>query len=781
MKSSIEENSLEKGVKIRVTGVVQGIGFRPFIYRLSHRLGLKGYVLNRGDAGVEIVVEGERERITDFCNAIKEEKPALSRIESFKIKWMPFKGDFDSFIIKESNKEKGSPKGAVFPPDIRICNDCRKEIFDKSSRRYNYPLISCTNCGPRFTVIENLPYDRERTSMKEFPLCESCAKEFIDPTTRWLNAQTMACPICGPRVMLYENDGTLIESKDPIEVAARLISKGYILAIKGRGGIHLAVKTSENEPVIKLRQRRKKSNKPFAVMSPDLTAINTFAIPTSLEKQLLSSFQRPIVVIKKRTSSVIPKEIAPGIDTIGAMLPYSGIHHLLFKHLNELALVMTSANQPSEPMLIQNEKAISRLGNIVDYFLLNNRQIFQRADDSVVKIVAQKETFLRRSRGYVPEYVSLPFKGINAIGVGPETNVTTTIIKSDKAFMSQHIGDVDNLTTLNALKEALNHYLTLLNPEKIDVVCCDLHPNFLTTRYAKELSSEFNCEFRPVQHHDAHLKALMVDMKISEPIILIAIDGFGYGAFDEQAWGGEILEGDLRSFTRPGSLSPQPMPGGDLCAYYPCRMLGSILFDELGENETRNLLRTYCIQGFKHGDQEIDVMLRQLEQNINVPLTTSAGRFLDAVSALLSVCQIRTYEGEPAIRLEAVAREGKTIKLPIEDYITYKKGRTLLNTSRILLDLVKLKEEGVQKKNIASTAQYTIAKGLSDIAIEIAKERGINIVGVSGGVAYNDFIVKTIRKSIRQSNLIFAQHKRIPPGDGGISIGQAIAGAIKLQ
>ncbi len=772
---------MEKRAKIHVTGVVQGIGFRPFIYRLAHRLDLKGYVLNRGDAGVEIVVEGEKEIISYFCNAIREEKPTLSRIESFKIKWMPFSGDYDSFIIKESSKEKGSPKGAVFPPDIAICDDCRKEIFDKKSRRYNYPLISCTNCGPRFTVIEGLPYDRERTSMKEFPLCESCAKEFMDPTTRWLNAQTMACPICGPRVMLYEKNGALIKSKDPIKDAARLISEGHILAIKGRGGIHLAVKTSEDRPVIKLRQRKKKSNKPFAVMSPDLTAIEKFAIPTSLEKQLLSSFQRPIVVIKKRTPSVLPEEISPGLDTIGAMLPYSGIHYLLFKHLDELALVMTSANQPSEPMFIQNEKAISKLGNIVDYFLLHNRQIFQRNDDSVVKIVAQNETFLRRSRGYVPEYIKVPFKDINAIGVGPETNVTLTFVKSDKAFMSQHIGDVDNLATLNALKEALHHYMNLLNPEKIDVVSCDLHPNFLTTKYAKELASRFDCELIPVQHHDAHLKALMVELKTYEPIILIAIDGFGYGAFDESAWGGEILEGDLSSFSRPGSLSPQPMPGGDLCAYYPCRMLGGILFNDLGTEEIRNLLKKYCIQGFKHGDQEIDVMLRQLEQNINVPLTTSAGRFLDAVSALLNICQFRTYEGEPAIRLEAVAREGKPLKLPIEDYIVYEKERILLDTSRILLDLVKLNEKGEQTKNIANTAQYVIAKGLSDIALEVAKERGIDIIGVSGGVAYNDFIVRTIGESVKQDNLKFAQHKLIPPGDGGISIGQAIAGATKLQ
>ncbi|MFX1518546.1 MAG: carbamoyltransferase HypF [Promethearchaeota archaeon] len=770
-----------KRAKIHVTGVVQGIGFRPFIYRLAQRLNMKGYVLNRGDAGVEIVVEGEKEVILDFCNAIKEEKPVLSRIESFKIKWSSFNGNFDSFTIKESSKEKGSPKGAVFPPDIAICDDCRKEIFDKNYRRYNYPLISCTNCGPRFTVIEGLPYDRERTSMKEFPLCESCAKEFIDPTTRWLNAQTMACPICGPRVRLYEKDGTLIESKNPIEVAARLISEGSILAIKGRGGIHLAVKTSEDGPVIKLRQRRKKSNKPFAVMSPDLIAIEKFAIPTSLEKELLLSFQRPIVVIRKRTPFIIPEEIALGLDTIGVMLPYSGIHYLLFKHLDELALVMTSANQPSEPMFIQNEKAIRNLGNIVDYFLLHNRQIFQRNDDSVVKIVAQKETFLRRSRGYVPEYITVPFKNINAIGVGPETNVTLTLIKSDKAFMSQHIGDIDNLTTLNALKEALDHYMNLLNPEKIDVVCCDLHPSFLTTRYAKELSSRFDCEVIPVQHHDAHLKALMADLKTYEPMILIAIDGFGYGAFDELAWGGEILEGDLRSFTRPGSLIPQPMPGGDFCTYYPCRMLGSILYREIGEDRVRNLLRKYCIQGFKHGDQEIDVMLRQLEHSINVSLTTSAGRFLDAVSALLNLCQFRTYEGEPAIRLEAVARNGKPIKLPVEDYILYEKGRILLDTSRILLDLVELKEKGVPAKNIASTAQYAVAKGLSEIALEIAKERGINIIGVSGGVAYNDFIVRTIGEHIKQDNLKFAQHTRIPPGDGGVSIGQAIAGAAKFQ
>jgi len=312
---------LKTRAEIHVTGVVQGIGFRPFIYRLAHRLSLKGYVLNLGDAGVEIIVEGEKERIDIFCDEITKEKPELSRIESFKIKWAPFNGDFDSFVIRKSSKKKGSPKGAVFPPDIAICNDCRKDIFDRNSHRYNYPLISCTNCGPRFSVIESLPYDRERTSMKEFPLCKTCAKEFTDPTTRWLNAQTMACPICGPRVSLYEKNGSLIEVKDSIEIAARLISEGYVLAIKGIGGIHLVVKTSEAEPVIKLRTRRKKSNKPFAVMSPNLNALEKFTIPTPLEKKLLLSFQRPIVVLKKRTPSVLPEEIAPGLDTIGLFLP----------------------------------------------------------------------------------------------------------------------------------------------------------------------------------------------------------------------------------------------------------------------------------------------------------------------------------------------------------------------------------------------------------------------------------------------------------------------------
>ncbi len=546
-KADERENfDLKARAKINVQGIVQGIGFRPFIYRSATKRGLTGYVLNMGDAGVRILVEGEKDVIKDFIKNMDKEKPPLSKIINLSTEWKEFKEEFDDFSIIKSKKGKKGPEIGVFPPDISICSDCIQDIFNKG-RRNNYVLISCTNCGPRFTVIDDLPYDRERTSMIDFPLCDICRIEFNDPITRWLNAQTMACPICGPSVFLTDNEGNRLKEEDPIKKTAEILEKGNIVAIKGIGGIHLAVITSVDEPVVELRKRRRKSEKPFAVMSPDLESVQKFAFFQKSEEELLTSFRRPIVILKKRNPFPLSELISPGLHNIGVMLCYSGLHYLLFNHLNELALIMTSGNYPSEPMLTDNDVAIKKLKNVADYFLLHNRRIINRCDDSVIKVFSKKEhVFLRRSRGYVPDPIEIPIKNGNGIAVGPEQDVTSTVAKNGKAFMSQHIGDVDNLDALEHLDTSTNHLMKLLKIRSVDTVVCDLHPKFLTTRFAKEVAEKYNAKFEQIQQHHAHAVSLMADSKNYEKNISVVADGFAFGAFDEVAWGGEVLLASLR-------------------------------------------------------------------------------------------------------------------------------------------------------------------------------------------------------------------------------------------
>ena len=749
--------------KLNITGIVQGVGFRPFIYRIAAQNKLNGYVKNRGDAGVEILLEGTQEAVQSFMKDLKQKKPPLAQI--FRITTTPLKGklQYQEFTIHRSSNE-AELSGSVIPPDIAICNECLKELRDPKDPRHDYFFITCTNCGPRFTIIERLPYDRENTTMRDFPMCSFCQKEYTDPLNRRFHAQTVACPECGPKAYLTTNNGKPIHGKDLIREAGKLLSEGNILAIKGYGGFHVATSTTKDKPLIKLRQVKHRSQKPFATMARNLKTIKTFAKVSPAEEKLLTSYSRPIVLLDKNDEYYLSDLIAPNLHNVGVMLPYTGLHYMLFDRIDDPALVMTSANPPNQPIIKDNKEAQKTLGNTVDYFLFHNRQIAHRCDDSVLRTHGKKTVFLRRSRGYAPAPIRLKQKAKHVvIGLGGELNNTACILNGDKAFISQHIGDVENIETKQFLENATKHLIHLTN-SKIDTIACDLHPKFTTTTLAHELAEQNNWQLTQVQHHYAHVAALMAEHDVKE-IVGICCDGYGYG-IDGEAWGGEILLCEQQSFgfKRLGHLEKQPLIGGDLATRYPLRMAVAILAKETD-------VRDWLLQNkqrFPHGEKEIEVILNQLK-NPDPTETTSCGRILDAVAAVLGICSERTYEGEPAMKLESTAINGKDIlklKPAIHDNI--------LETTQMLHEIFE-KRKTHSKADLAYSTHAYLAKGLAELAIENALENGIRTVGFSGGAACNEILALIMQKTVKAAGLKFLVHEAVPSGDGGVSFGQTVA------
>lgn len=774
-----EKMSKKARVIIHVSGLVQGIGYRPFVYRLASRLNLTGYVLNLGDAGVKIEVEGEEKSIKTFQRALVEKKPALADYTDLRTEFKPFKGEFNNFAIERSSKEAGG--GLSYPtPDLATCMDCVAEIFNPKTRFYLYPFTSCTNCGPRFTAIEGLPYDRERTTMDDFPFCPNCLMEYNNPRDRRFNAQSTCCPQCGPQYELRGSNRSLING-DPIKAAATLLDEGAILAIKGIGGFHLAVDAYNEAAVNELRVRRKKPQKPFAVMASNIKEIETIANISELEKQLLTSLMAPIILLRKKTPFPLAEGVSPQLYNVGVMLPYAGIHHLLFHYAKTQTLVMTSANNPDEPMIIENQEAFRRMQKVADYFLIHNRNIHARCDDSVIKVVDGEPLPIRRSRGYTPTPLEIPIPyNSNILAVGGEFMVTSCLIKKDKAFLSQHIGEVDSLESIKFLEEAIEHLLQIMKIGSLDAIVMDLHPLFHTRKIAEKIAKKLHTPIFEVQHHHAHLVSLMTENQIAqeEEIVAITCDGVGFGT-DESLWGGEVLLGGYRRFERIASLEPQLMPGGDLSAIWYGRMLQTILYKVVERNELAQFLKTSYTDGFKYGAKEIDVVFQQLEKRINTPLSTSTGRVLDALSCLLGVCFKRSYEGEGAMKLESIALGGND-SLPLPFEIQNFKDRNILGTSEAFTEVKTLLHNGLSRKNLAASFQRGLAEGLAEIATRAANQRGINYVGFSGGVAYNEAITRIIRKHVENEGLTFLRHRILPCGDGGLALGQAVMGAAKL-
>jgi hydrogenase maturation protein HypF len=763
--------------RILVQGIVQGVGFRPTVYRIAHDLNINGFVRNLGNI-VEIVIEGPHNRLEEFINNLQVNKPPISEINSFKVEWFDHKGhhEFNDFKIIESSKNFAG--SSVIPPDIATCDNCLEEVFKDSNRRHNYPFTACTDCGPRFTVINSVPYDRIRTSMNSFPLCEDCQVEYTNPKDRRYHAEASCCPVCGPEVFLY--DENVIECENPIKKAAELIDAGNILAIKGIGGTHLVVKTTEDGPVEELRNRLGRYNQPFACMSKDLKTVQTFANVSDLEKKVLESRRRPIVVLNKNNSYMLSPSVSPYLHNLGVMLPYSALQHLLFTYTKEPAYIMTSANMPGEPMLIDNMEITSKLNGIADYYLLHNREIINRCDDSVVRFRGDEMAFIRRSRGYVPEPYDFSkiSKDLNVLALGPEIDVTFSLLKDGRCYVSQHIGDTTKYETFKYLQTAVDYMMDITRTENVDIVACDLHPMFFTTKLAEEMSQNFESEILRVQHHHAHAAALCVDNNIDE-LICIAADGVGYGD-DGTAWGGEILLSHGSSYKRLASLMPQPLAGGDLTTKYPVRMIMSMLFNHMDDDELVKLMKASYIEYFKHGEREIDLVLKQLQTGFNTNITTSTGRVLDTISTALGICGERTYEGECAMKLESAAFYGKDIlEIPYE--IGTMKGNEFLNTSNILISTIELKNNGEKIQDIARAAQNAVAFGLSEMAINAAENMGVDVIGGSGGVFYNEAISIAVRQKVQSAGYTFVQHKNSCAGDGSVSVGQAAVAAWKSK
>ena len=740
-----------KALKILTQGIVQGVGFRPYVYRLASELKLNGYVRNLGNV-VEIIVEGDNSDL--FVDRLPKELPPIAKISSMEVEEIEEK-DYANFEIIESGDSYSGI--SVIPPDIAICDKCLEEIRNPEDRRYKYAFNACTDCGPRFTVIESVPYDRIRTSMDEFPLCDDCLVEYREPLNRRYHGEAICCSECGPQMEIYEGLEK-IDTENPIRLGAQKLKEGKILAIKGIGGTHLVVDAYNDEAIKELRKRLNRPNQAFAVMCKDLDSLQEYAHLTRKEIDTITSNKRPIVILKKKDNYPFPDSLSPGLHNIGVMLPYSPMHYLLFDEGDIDTYVMTSANIPGEPMMIKNEEIIN---GVNDYSLVHNRQILNRCDDSVIRFRNDELSFIRRSRGYTPEPYTINYdvNESNVLALGPELDVTFSIAKDNIVYPSQHIGNTNKPKTLKFLREAIENMERITKINEFDVIACDMHPHFFTTRLAYELAEKYDAEVMPIQHHHAHSIALANDSSIEE-MIVIAADGVGYGS-DGTSWGGEILYTDIKDFERIGHLQPQLMPGGDVATKYPARMLASILNDE-------DLIKNYS-DYFKYGEIEIKNIFKQIEAGINVGKTTSTGRVLDSMAVALEICHERTYEGECSMKLESSAYYStKKLDIPIivED--------NTLNTTEILREVVKLYENGEKKADVAAAGQYAVASGLSELAIIAANKKGISDIGATGGVFYNEAITDTVKNHIENNGFNFIQHKNTCAGDGSVSLGQAI-------
>jgi hydrogenase maturation protein HypF len=626
--------------------------------------------------------------------------------------------------------------------------------------------------------------------MTDFPLCDTCNTGYTDPLDRRYHAQTTACEACGPRYHLVDRNAQRIVDDNPIQTIANLIDDGAIAALQGIAGTHIATKTSDVQPIEILRERKQRYQRPFALMVRDFETLKKLVSISDIEERILTSWRRPIVLASRRfDSDVLPliqdsvlDVIAPGLDSIGVMLPYAPMHHLLFKYSKESALVMTSANPTGMPMYIDPETIMNELGDIADYFLLHDRRIHQRADDSVVKLTKEENpVFIRRARGYVPEPLVFngPWESLRVLGVGPEEKATGSLAKTNRIYMTQYIGDTDQVENVEFLSQAINHMKHLLDISKLDGIACDLHPEFLSTELAELWASEENVPLFRVQHHHAHLSSMIIDglIPINNRIVCITADGYGFGE-DGTAWGGEILVGGLTEYERRGSLTPMQYTGGDLSALYSSRAFLGIVGENLENEEILNILGSAEVSPNQKVSADIlEILMKASKRKINTVTSTSTGRVLDAMAVALGVCTENSYDGECPMKLEAIARESD-IRLDLEfKESTY--GRSL-DSTHLLLQILELKKKGLNRPELAYAAQYSIGQGLAEIACDVAQNEGILHVGFSGGVAVNRIITRAVTDQIQNHNLTPILHSLIPPGDGGVSVGQVATAAARL-
>jgi len=737
-------------MKLEIIGAVQGVGFRPFVYRLAKELDLRGWIINTPE-GVKIEVEGEN--LDVFLKRLQEEKPPLAYIYSISFEYAEEVGYAD-FEIKESHSE--GKREVFILPDVGTCDECLKEVLDPKDRRYMYPFTNCTHCGPRFTIIEKLPYDRPNTTMKVFEMCQECEREYNDPTNRRFHAQPNACPKCGPRVFLYDKEGNLLgESEEAINLAIQAVKEGKIVAVKGIGGFHLICDATNEKAVNTLRMRKRRQEKPFAVMFKSLQQLKEYACPTNLEEALLSSPQRPIVLIEKVQDS-LPETIAPGLKRIGAFLPYSPLHYIILSKL-DVPIVATSGNYSEEPIVKDNEEALNKLSEIADLILVHNREIKRRCDDSVVKVVGGIPLLIRRSRGYAPLPIKLPYKLKNKVlATGGMLKNTFAIAWDDKVFISQHVGDVENYQTLKSFEEMVFDLMNLYQFEP-EVVVCDMHPRYETTKWAQFFSEERNIPLLNVQHHYAHILSCMAENGIEDEVLGIAWDGTGYGE-DGTLWGGEFLVCHYKNYKRAYHFKPFRLIGGEKAIKEPRRVALSLLLELFGEKALDFNL--------PFDRKELEMLFNAWSKGINSPFSSSVGRLFDAVCSLLGIRHINNYEGQSAMVLEDLYNP------TIKDHYSYSIEGQIIDWRTTILDILQDKE----REKVPSRFINTLAK----IALDIARRVGIEKVCLSGGVMQNDALVSKIKEGLTKDGFWVYTHQKVPANDGGLCLGQ-VAYAIGLS
>jgi hydrogenase maturation protein HypF len=773
------------GTKIHITGIVQGVGFRPFVYNQALQKSLTGWVCNTS-SGVDIEVCGEPGDIQSFILGLKSDAPPLARIDSLDASEVPA-NHFERFEILPSRAIDSAFQ--PISPDIGICPDCLHELFDPADRRYRYPFINCTNCGPRLTIIEDIPYDRPKTTMRDFQMCPGCQAEYDDPTDRRFHAQPIACPECGPQVWLeYSINGVkttkqAISGDDALLKAQEFLLNGKIVAIKGLGGFHLACDATNPAAVSELRLRKLRVDKPFAVMMADASIVEQNCLVEIADRALLESRERPIVLLTRKASSNIAQEVAPKQNTLGVMLPYTPLHYLLLaplignkprigrhKIIQMPPLVMTSGNISEEPIAYVNQEAIERLTSLADAFLLHDRPIHTRCDDSVLRTYLGVTLPIRRSRGYAPYPVYLPVQAPQVLAVGAELKNTFCLTRDRYAFLSHHIGDMENYETYQSFQGGISHYETLFRI-KPQAIAHDLHPNYLSTRYAIERSQRENIAAYAVQHHHAHIASCMAEHSLpaGQPVIGIAFDGTGFGE-DGAIWGGEFLLADYQGFQRIGHLKYIPLPGGDNAIRKPARIalayLSSYQFDW---DEDSPPVSALCAE-------ERSILKSQLRLSINTPLTSSMGRFFDAVSSICGIRQVVNYEAQAAIEFENLADPGETSGYDIFIEPSKDDGKTnfIVNFQPLMADLIDDLHQGLPVSKISSRVHNSIARMVYQAADKIRGEYGVNQVVLSGGVWQNQTLLHRAVGLLEPAGFVTYFHQQVPTNDGGIALGQAV-------
>jgi hydrogenase maturation protein HypF len=755
-----------KRIRCHFAGIVQGVGFRPFIYRMARTHTLAGFVQKRPE-GVVVEVEGPGPSIDAFLSDVNCHLPPLADVARLSSTEISPKDDREFKII--ASKADGVPDVHI-TPDVATCRDCLNEMLNPKDRRFHYPFINCTNCGPRLTIINAIPYDRANTSMACFPMCPDCLKEYQDPANRRFHTEPNACPACGPRLDLLDEEGNKLPTDDPLQTVCDKLREGAVIAIKGLGGFHLCVDATSDNSIERLRSRKFREEKPLAVMVKNSAYAGRIAEINEKEKVLLESFQRPIVLLKKRAHSMISEWVAPGMANLGVMLPYTPIQHLLFDK-GFMALIMTSANQTDDPICIGNREAVARLKGIADFFLVHNRDILARCDDSIAMVAADKPIMLRRSRGYAPKPLMLQETYPEIIALGPQSKATICILKGNLAFISPHIGDLETPQARDFLHESTNlmRQIAQCRPRR---VACDLHPGYYTTQIAHKMEGAE--EVIAVQHHHAHIVSCMAENGITGQVIGLSMDGTGYGS-DGHVWGGEFLVADEANFTRLGHLKYYLLPGGEKAIHEPWRIAVSLLKEAFG-NDWHNYAQKLNIVPQK---RYYALMDKIISSRINSPFTSSLGRLFDGVAAILGLRQNVSFEGQAAMEMEAIAIKQEADLLPFD--ISADGECFLLDFSPAIRKIAESLLAGQPKETLAWAFHYCLQKAFREMAMCIRQKTGLNRTALSGGCFQNRILLSGCLRELKDAGFDVFIHQLVPANDGGISLGQAVCAGARVK